>query len=544
MTNLFISHSHVDDDLASAVATYLRESDTGLNPIQLSRGIRSAQDWSDRIRSELRDSDAALFLVTPHYIARPAWLFMEWAAAWVQDIPPHLLLVDVNAAELPDVMRETQITFFDGNTASLARNLLSVLTGLGEADARCINLATQLVATIGSESAKWEEAKWQRVTADIAGGTATLADSDLEWIVEKARVGELVDRVLDDFAHPALVHKVARYLLTRGYPQECARLAPLLPGHIQVALFSEVVGRDPEAARAIAAAGADRRTLRDCGANAAAQGNADLAEAIADLTDYAYDKRVIAERLLAAGRRDHAQRVIAKADKGSEKSAFALAAIAAGDPDLALEVASTITLNHVLRQIGERLVDAGNVADLARLVEHMDKNHEKRRLAVYAVERRQFEAAETVAATMNVSAEILAVAKEIYDASRSAADSAGAELALKLLFLMKRNEERRQFMEHVLQDDPEAAVRFARQALETDGQRRRFVEVLGEAGLQAEALTAADLLGRDEDRERIFWFALAHGDAALADAVSAALTDPSVRARCEAVKRAWAAAAG
>ena len=77
MTTLFLSHSIDDDDLASAVATYLR--DAGVNPLQASRGIRSADDWSDRIRADLRSCEGALFLVTPHYIARPAWFYMEWA---------------------------------------------------------------------------------------------------------------------------------------------------------------------------------------------------------------------------------------------------------------------------------------------------------------------------------------------------------------------------------------------------------------------------------------------------------------------------------
>jgi TIR domain len=296
VTDLFLSHSTVDDVLATAIAECLKE--VGVNPLQASRGISSAQDWSDRIREDLTSADQALFLVTPHYMSKPVWLYMEWAASWVREARPHLLLIDVDSTELPDVMRETQVTVFDGNTERLGRSLLSVITGLEVTDPKCTTLAARIARMIETESATWEEAKWSRVTAEIARGSAALPDADLDWIVAKGRVPELVTRLRDDFAHPALVHKVARHLVAGGYPREAALLAALLPGHIQASLFHDILPADTDAARTIADVATDRATRRECATTAAATGFPDVAEAIADMTEYAHDKRVIAERLL------------------------------------------------------------------------------------------------------------------------------------------------------------------------------------------------------------------------------------------------------
>src|SRR2546422_122419 len=96
-TRLFLSHASEDLDLARAVARCL--SGTGrLSVAQMEQQIQSADDWSERIRSELAQSDAALFLVTPNFVDRP-WFFVEWAASWVQEKPPHLLLIDVTREE-------------------------------------------------------------------------------------------------------------------------------------------------------------------------------------------------------------------------------------------------------------------------------------------------------------------------------------------------------------------------------------------------------------------------------------------------------------
>ena len=528
MGKLFLSHSSSDEDLAGAVGRCLKEN--GVDPIQVSHQIRSAEDWSERIRLDLEACDAALFLVTPNYVQRP-WFFMEWAAAWVQDKPPHLLLIDVDAMELPDVMREQQVTSFDGNTERLARNLLPVITDLSADEPRCVTLAGRLVDLISTERDKWAEAKWSRITAAIGNGVAALPDQDLGWVVSNDRVPELMTRLREDFAHPALVHKVARYLIDRGRASDVVVIASLLPGHAQLSIFGELATTHLDVARTIASVAADRETRRECAVVAAKKGLPDLAELIADMTEHAYDRRVIAQQLFREGFEADALKVIDRAEREYEKSNFAMTCVVEGSPEMALEVAANIRLNHELRRIGERLVDHGYEAELAGLVEGMDRNYEKQLLALYAIDRGAFAAAEAVARAIKVSSDLLEVVKRVYDAGQPG-------LALRLLVLMKLNEERRKFLEYVMEGDRNTAVRLAKEALETSEERRRFAEVLSEAGYEQDAVELSELLEQDEERETLFWFAVAKQELGLADAVLATMEDGRLRARSEAIRAA------
>jgi hypothetical protein len=358
--------------------------------------------------------------------------------------------------------------------------------------------------------------------------------------VEHDRVSELVERLRDDFAHPALVHRTARYLIARARPREAATIVWILPDHIQVSLFRDLLGRHADAARIIVGPGAGREIRRGCALIAAERGLPDLAEEIADMSEHAYDRRVIAERLLQGGARDQALTVIEKADKAYEKRTFAISTITAGDIDLAMQVVPMIGLSREVRRVGERLVDAGASDRLPPLLEQLDRNADKRELALYALRKGRLADVETIATTITVDKDLLEVAKAVYDfrgADGKDADAAG--VAVRLLPHIDGNAERREFIDHMLQRDPAAAVRLTGDAIKTSKERRRVAEILSEAGLQQQALDVVALLKRDDQRDRLFWFALSTGQAELAEAAAGAIKKAALAAHRKAVLQTW-----
>jgi WD40 repeat protein len=88
MASLFLSHSHVDDSTAAWLADKLREA--GFEALYLDfdpeRGTPAGRDWEHEIYSELRRSDAVVYLATAASAAS-RWCFTELALARSIDKP-------------------------------------------------------------------------------------------------------------------------------------------------------------------------------------------------------------------------------------------------------------------------------------------------------------------------------------------------------------------------------------------------------------------------------------------------------------------------
>jgi hypothetical protein len=169
----------------------------------------------------------------------------------------------------------------------------------------------------------------------------------------------------------------------------------------------------------------------------------------------------------------------------------------------------------------------------------MDRNEDMRLLAGHALARGRLGQVELVAGAMKVSSELRLLAEAVYDAGAAGKLDAGwGDLVVTLLGLIARDDERAAFVERLVGPDPEAAVRFATGAVETDGGRRRIAEELARAGHERQALAVSALLDEDAGREALFWFAVASRTAPLVDAVVASIEDDALRARCAAIARA------
>jgi hypothetical protein len=523
---LFLSHASDDAELARAVSRCL--NGTGrLEVAQMAEQIRSADDWSERIRSELAVCDAALFLVSPNFVER-AWFFIEWAASWVQEKRPHLLLIDVTGDDLLGIMRERQVTAFKEGAGALA-DLVASLMGLRARNALCINVGGDLHDLITAERRYWVESKWARLSDAVKQGVAVLPHEDMAWIVANDRLEELLELMRDSFAHPTLVHQTAGYLVKTGRALKAVALGDLVYGSVQVAIFRQlVIERNTEAALDLAAMIVDRESRRACGRIAADEHEPELAEQVAEMTEYSYDRRVIAERLLDAGAANVGALVMERADKNHDKASFAARCIAAGLVDPALEVASTMSVSKDLRVLGESLLDAGHADRLDELVEFMEKNAEKARLALYALEHGQLDAVEVIARTITTSKDLLKIAVPAYEKGQ-------AKLALSIVLLMKYNEQRREFFEHASVRGDRALISEAATALSTNRERRLLAEALCEAGLSAEAIRLAGSLTSDAERRRLVWAALSWSDDKVAAAALEGLSSAADRETLRAV---------
>jgi TIR domain len=532
VTKLFLSHAAEDGALAEAVAERLRR--LGLDVVQMAARLQSAEDWSERIRVELEGSDAALFLVTPNFVDRP-WFFIEWAAAWIQKKPPHLLLLHVTEKDLLGIMRETQVTSVGQHSDQLAR-LVATLTGRDEADVEVSNLGERLRRLIENAAENWKEEKWRRVTGTVAQGAAILPAEDLAWVVDNGYLHALLEDVRRDFAHPTLLHQLANYLLERGQATAAFPIADLVHNSVQTRLFRQLLReREKDMASNVAALVADRETRRECGRIAAAEGEPELATRIADMTEHSYDRRLIAESLFEHGAREAAAAVIERADKNYDKAAFALRCIAEESVGLALDVARTMTVNKDLRVVGEALLATDHDGELGEILECMTKNDEKRRLAVYAMRHDKPDAAEAVARTMTTSDDLLRLAL-------SAWEEGEREVALRIVLLISLTAKRREFFEATIKGGEARVLPEAGALLKLSAERGLLARALVEAGRDAEASELASSLENDEHRLALFWAALAQGSVTVAESALNSITDPDAIVRCRAVLAAVARA--
>lgn len=112
MASVFVSHSHKDADLASAVKElirYILDSEVTVDypsDTALGEGIPVGTNWLDWIMGRVRECDVALMILSPESLSRP-WLM--WDAGAVSGVPKAQdsdrriipLLYRVNSEDVP-----------------------------------------------------------------------------------------------------------------------------------------------------------------------------------------------------------------------------------------------------------------------------------------------------------------------------------------------------------------------------------------------------------------------------------------------------------
>jgi nucleotide-binding universal stress UspA family protein len=101
---VFISYSSKDRDLAAEMKGLIEAP--GVSVFLAEMSIPPGELWSDRIRAALRESDAALLLLTPDSVERP-WVMAEVGALWALD-KPFVPAVMYAPDELPEFITRRQ----------------------------------------------------------------------------------------------------------------------------------------------------------------------------------------------------------------------------------------------------------------------------------------------------------------------------------------------------------------------------------------------------------------------------------------------------
>lgn len=101
---VFISYSSKDLQLAAEMKGLIEVP--GIAVFLADMSIPPGEVWSDRIRAALRESDAALLLLTPDSVERP-WVMAEIGALWVLD-KPYVPAVMYVPDKLPEFITRRQ----------------------------------------------------------------------------------------------------------------------------------------------------------------------------------------------------------------------------------------------------------------------------------------------------------------------------------------------------------------------------------------------------------------------------------------------------
>lgn len=162
-------------------------------------------------------------------------LYLEWSAASLfargknpngQSRQLHLLLIDVDQNELPEVTQHRQVVSIDVPRADLANKLIAPLARLDKNDERVLATTRNLQEKAQTERGAWAESKWEQVRDSIADGRAVLPEQDLRWVTAE-RLDDLLHHLRTFFAHPTLVRQVAQYLAV-DHPSSAAELVDLV----------------------------------------------------------------------------------------------------------------------------------------------------------------------------------------------------------------------------------------------------------------------------------------------------------------------------
>jgi hypothetical protein len=120
---VFISHSHQDDELARDLARRLRKA--GLEPLLDVTDISAGSDRKKKLREQIREADALLFLITPAAL-RSGWMMAElgMAEGFERIIVP--VTAGLKSVDLPAPFQTYQAVPFDevdGAISMLAEQL-------------------------------------------------------------------------------------------------------------------------------------------------------------------------------------------------------------------------------------------------------------------------------------------------------------------------------------------------------------------------------------------------------------------------------------
>lgn len=107
---IFLSFSSSDETLAREVRKTINDAFKGAVELFFSSAdILPGTEWKLKISESLKEYDAILLILTPHYIKRP-WAYIEWSAFWLNNKKAYLVITEgVDIQELVSPMRDTQI---------------------------------------------------------------------------------------------------------------------------------------------------------------------------------------------------------------------------------------------------------------------------------------------------------------------------------------------------------------------------------------------------------------------------------------------------
>ncbi len=215
---LFLSHADLDATIANYLSDALRKGRPDLKVFVASRpgDIPTGDEWLAVIRSELRQADAYLVLLTPVSITR-RWVWYESGAAWWSEkrlIP--VVAAGLGKADVPLPVGAHQILSLDDpeEVAQLARDIGS---RIDDADAFCSGL--QAIYRTRPESRDTDN-EWKGVEVD---GRFFAWDGPLHHLQDRPPVvapPAVPEALRTAGAEPDFVHRLnVRKVLANGFIQ-------------------------------------------------------------------------------------------------------------------------------------------------------------------------------------------------------------------------------------------------------------------------------------------------------------------------------------
>lgn len=253
---LFISHAHIDIDVAHTLQLRLDELSDDLTCFLLADEVFAGDSWEDRIREAAEACDAILCLATADYIQRP-WFAAEWALFWFQNKPWYLTLHDVDLEAVFAPLSRRQAVRLD-DRRSVERLMRSLIEHGGlDSSAAPDLLANETVTAIADADRR---AKAARAEADLAifavslrHGTDNVDATLVRRLVSLGRLDSLMALASEGDNWVAL-RQLAVLLLPLGEIEAAARLADRIENRAERRTIGvealEALVRDAENGRA------------------------------------------------------------------------------------------------------------------------------------------------------------------------------------------------------------------------------------------------------------------------------------------------------
>lgn len=104
MADIFISYSHEEYGVASAVQDFIDAHSEAVRPTSIfmadSRTLRGGDNWLEVIRRKLREARVVLSILSNHSITQP-WIHFEAGAAWMDKVLIPLCFGRMNKGSMP-----------------------------------------------------------------------------------------------------------------------------------------------------------------------------------------------------------------------------------------------------------------------------------------------------------------------------------------------------------------------------------------------------------------------------------------------------------